>query len=65
MTQDDDDAFWDKKTVCALTTLSKTHIDRLEALGKFPRRFQISGNHRNSRVGWKRQTVREWLRNRR
>ena len=62
MTNDDDDACWDKDQICDVTCLSKTQIDRLEAAGKFPRRVQLSGNYRNSRVGWRRGAVRAWLR---
>jgi predicted DNA-binding transcriptional regulator AlpA len=64
MTNDDDDAFYDKRQTCELTRLSNTHLARLEKKGLFPSRVQLSGNFRTSRVGWRRKDVREWLRKR-
>jgi predicted DNA-binding transcriptional regulator AlpA len=49
-----------KKGVRALTTLSSSHIDRLEKAGRFPRSFKL-GAHRNSRRLWWKHEVADFL----
>ena len=42
------------------TTISIQHITRLEKLGKFPKRVQLT----LARVGWVESEIDEWLRER-
>jgi predicted DNA-binding transcriptional regulator AlpA len=56
----DDDGFFSKKTIRHVVPISMTQIDRLESRGKFPRRVILSGNARNSKVGWVKKEVLAW-----
>jgi predicted DNA-binding transcriptional regulator AlpA len=40
-----------------------TQIDRLEGVGKFPKRRPL-GDHANSPVGWLKAEIHEWCRKR-
>ena len=42
--------------VCALTSLSRTSIYRLEAKGEFPRRVRLSA----ARVAWPKAAIEAW-----
>ena len=44
------------KEVCALTSLSRTSIYRLEAKGEFPRRVKLSA----ARVAWPKAAIEAW-----
>lgn len=44
------------KDVCALTSLSRTSIYRLEAKGEFPRRVKLSA----ARVAWPKAAIEAW-----
>ena len=55
-----DDGLFSKKQLREVVLLSPTQIDRLERMGKFPQRVTL-GDHANSRVGWLRREVLEWL----
>jgi prophage regulatory protein len=57
---DDEDGFFSKKQVSLIVCLSCTHIARLEALGKFPRRLRL-GKHRTSRSVYVRKEIRNWV----
>lgn len=46
--------------ISKLTGLSKPTIDRLERVGKFPKRRKISARA----VGWNKEEVDQWLRDR-
>jgi prophage regulatory protein len=46
-----------KRELRAKTTISIQHITRLEKLGRFPKRIQLTQN----RVGWLESEVDEWL----
>lgn len=46
-----------KKVVCELTSYSRSHLDRLEAAGKFPSRVRLG----QARVAWVEDEVREWI----
>ena len=48
-----------KKQVRERTTLSSTHIDRLEAADQFPKRTRL-GPYPNSQVAWSAHEVDEW-----
>ena len=48
------------KSSCGIP-LSLTHIARLEAVGKFPKRVKL-GDHRSSRCAWYADEVDAWLR---
>lgn len=48
------------KVVQELTSLSRTHIGRLEADGKFPKRIRLS-NHPRGRVAWPEDAVHDWI----
>ena len=48
------------KVVQELTSLSRTHIARLEAAGKFPQRIRLS-NHPRGRVAWLEELVLDWI----
>lgn len=50
---DDDDATVRKKDAAKYVGLSFSAMDRLEAAGKFPKRFPISGDFRTSPVGYR------------
>ncbi len=58
-----DDGFFSKKDLRRIVLLSNTQIDRLEAKGAFCKRV-VLGNHPNSRVGWVKSEVLEWVRQR-
>lgn len=47
------------KEVCVLTGFSRTHIYRLEAAGRFPRRRKLG----ISKIGFINLEVREWIEN--
>ncbi len=47
-----------KKDVCALTSYSRAHLDRLEADGRFPVRVRLG----QARVAWVEEEVLEWIR---
>jgi len=49
-----------KKVVRERCLISFAHIDRLEKVGKFPRRCKL-GTHHTSRVGWVESEIDEWL----
>lgn len=55
-----DDVWLTKKGVRQITTLSASHIDRLEKAGSFPHSFKL-GTHRNSRRLWLKREVTDWL----
>jgi prophage regulatory protein len=46
-----------KRELRAKTSISVQHITRLEKVGKFPKRVQLTEN----RVGWIEQEVDDWL----
>lgn len=46
-----------KKDVCARTTYSRAHLDRLEAEGRFPKRVRLG----RARVAWVEDEVDEWI----
>ena len=46
-----------KKTVCARTTYSPAHIDRLEKQGLFPKRVKLG----QIRVAWVESEVDQWI----
>ena len=52
-----------KKQVRERTTLSNTHIDRLEDAGQFPKRTRL-GPFPNSRVAWCAKEVDLWCHDR-
>jgi len=52
--------FYDKTGICTATTLSKSHLARLEADGKFPKRVKLT-DAPNGRVGWVREEVEAWI----
>lgn len=43
----------------ALTGLSRSHIDRLEQAGAFPRRFKLTPN--GTAIGWDGREVAAWI----
>ena len=49
-----------KEAVRAMTVIGDTLRDELEKLGKFPKRIRL-GTHSNSRVGWLRREVEQWI----
>ena len=49
-----------KKDVRALTLYSHAQRDRLEKVGKFPRRVKL-GAHPNSRVGYIEGEILDWI----
>lgn len=52
-----------KRQVKELVLYSFAHIDRLEAVGDFPKRVKLS-KHRTGRVGWIEEEVQDWLQKR-
>jgi len=57
-----EDGILTKVQLVKFTGLSATQIDRLEKVhGSFPHRVQLSGNGYNSKVGWCKRSVVEWL----
>ena len=50
-------AFLSKKQVKQLLSLSFATIDRLEAAGKFPRRFKLT----DARVAWDEEELKQWM----
>ena len=48
------------KVVQEHTSYSRTHIGRLEAAGKFPKRIRLS-QHPRGRVAYVESEVRDWL----
>jgi prophage regulatory protein len=46
-----------KKELLKMVPFSATHIARLEAEGRFPRRIRFSG----TRVGWIESEVEDWI----
>lgn len=52
-----------KKQLREHILLSPTQITRLEKAGKFPKRLRL-GPASNSRVGWLKDEVHEWLQHR-
>ena len=55
-----DDGFFSKKNIREVIPVSLTQLDRLEARGDFPRRVVLSGNSKNSKVGWVKKEVLDW-----
>jgi predicted DNA-binding transcriptional regulator AlpA len=53
--------FFTKRQVKDICGISLTQIDRLESQGRFPKRCVLSGNARNSKVGWCRDEIRSWV----
>lgn len=49
-----------RKELLSIVPYSMTHIDRLEADGKFPRRVKL-GDGRGGRVAWVRSEINDWL----
>ena len=49
--------FLKKNEVRSLTSLSFSHIDRLEKIGKFPKRVPITAR----RVAWIEADIHEWM----
>ena len=58
-----DDGFFSKKDLRRIVILSQTQVDRLEGDGLFPKRVLL-GRHRNSRVGWVKTEILEYVRQR-
>jgi predicted DNA-binding transcriptional regulator AlpA len=56
----DDEGFYGKKQIRNVVPISLTQIDRLERARKFPKRVILSGNSRNSKVGWFKREVHAW-----
>jgi predicted DNA-binding transcriptional regulator AlpA len=56
-----EDGVFTKPELVKFVGLSPTQIDRLERAGKFPTRVYLSGDAPNSKVGWCRRTVVQWL----
>jgi prophage regulatory protein len=52
--------FYDKRGIRTATTLSITHLARLEEAGKFPKRVKLT-DAPNGRVGWVREEVERWV----
>lgn len=52
--------FYSMKEVCGLTGFSRTHIYRLERVGKFPRRRRLG----LAKIGFVRAEVHAWIENR-
>jgi len=48
------------KVVQQLTSYSRTHISRLEAVGKFPKRVRLS-RHPRGRMGYVEAEVHDWI----
>lgn len=46
-----------KKEVCARTTYSRAHLDRLETEGRFPKRVRLG----QARVAWVEEEVDDWI----
>lgn len=46
-----------KKEVRSRVLYSNAHIDRLEAVGEFPKRVRLGQN----RVGWVEEEVNDWI----
>ena len=55
----DDSIFYTKDEVCAVTRLSKAHIDRLEREGSFSRRMSLTGKP-NGKAVWLKTEVQDW-----
>jgi predicted DNA-binding transcriptional regulator AlpA len=62
-----DSIFYTKLEVCAVTRLARASIDRLEAAGQFPRRFNLTeysaknpGGKLTGKVVWWKTEVDEW-----
>ena len=49
-----------KEAVRAMTVIGDTLRDELEKDGLFPKRIRL-GPHSNSRVGWLRREVEQWI----
>ena len=56
----DADGFFSKKNIRNVVPISHTQIDRLESKGKFPKRVVLSGDSKNSKVGWVKSEVLAW-----
>jgi prophage regulatory protein len=56
-----DEGFYSKRTLKDVVPLSMTQIDRLEKAGDFPQRVRLSGSSHNSRVGWLKRLVHQWV----
>lgn len=54
-----DRGYYTMKEVCALTRFSRTHIYRLEAAGRFPRRRKLG----LAKIGFLKVEVHAWLDN--
>ncbi|MBL8845589.1 MAG: AlpA family phage regulatory protein [Hyphomicrobium zavarzinii] len=54
-----DRGFYSMKEVCDLTGFSRTHIYRLEAVGRFPRRRKLG----LAKIGFVRAEVHAWMEN--
>lgn len=50
--------FLNKRQVIAKVLYSSTHIDRLEKVGLFPKRYRLGPN----RVGWLESEIDDWIR---
>lgn len=57
----DDEGFYSKKTIRNVVPISMTQIDRLEKRGEFPPRVKLTGNDRNSKIGWLKRLVHAWV----
>lgn len=54
-----DRGFYSMKEVCELTGFSRTHIYRLERVGRFPRRRKLG----LAKIGFVRSEVHHWMEN--
>lgn len=56
----EDSIYLTKVEVCSLIKLSPAQLDRLEAAGNFPRRFNLTGATRG-KVVWLQSEVHDWM----